>query len=56
VTKAKRYTTVNVPTEQYAIIKKWVDSGNSPYASPAEAYRSELRRMLWELEPETRKV
>ena len=56
MTRAKRYTTVNVPAEQYAIIKKWVDSGDSPYASPAEAYRSELRRMLWELETETRKV
>ena len=47
-----KYTTVNVPADQYAVIKRWVASGKSPYTTPAEAYRSELRRMTWELETE----
>ena len=43
----KDYKSVSVPKEDYDIIKKWVDSGESPYVSTDEAYRDAVRNILY---------
>jgi Arc/MetJ-type ribon-helix-helix transcriptional regulator len=45
---------VSVPAEDYNRIKKWVDSGKSPYVSVDEAYRDAIRNILYRRWPEKR--
>ena len=53
--RAKRefYRSASVPAEDYDLIKKWVDSGESPYVSVDEAYRDAIRNVLYRRWPET---
>ena len=53
-TKSEFYKSVSVPAEDYNCIKKWVDSGESPYVSVDEAYRDAIRNILYERWPEKR--
>jgi Arc/MetJ-type ribon-helix-helix transcriptional regulator len=46
-TKSEFYKSVSVPAEDYNRIKKWVDSGKSPYVSVDEAYRDAIRNILY---------
>ena len=48
------YKSVSVPTEDYLLIKKWVDSGEAPYVSVDEAYRDAIRNILYGRWPEKR--
>ncbi len=41
------YKTASVPAEDYKLVKKWVDSGKSPYVSADEAYRDAIRNILY---------
>jgi Arc/MetJ-type ribon-helix-helix transcriptional regulator len=41
------FKSANVPTEDYELIKRWVDSGESPYVSVDEAYRDGVRNILY---------
>ena len=45
------YKSVSVPTEDYLLIKKWVDSGEAPYVSVDEAYRDAIRNILYQRWP-----
>lgn len=45
--KRKSGKTVSVPADDYSLIKKWVDSGESPYVSVDEAYRDAIRNILY---------
>jgi Arc/MetJ-type ribon-helix-helix transcriptional regulator len=45
--KSEFYKSVSVPAEDYNLIKKWVDSGKSPYVSVDEAYRDAVRNILY---------
>jgi len=51
-TKSEFYKSVSVPAEDYSCIKKWVDSGQSPYVSVDEAYRDAIRNILYRRWPE----
>jgi len=53
-TKSEFYKSASVPAEDYNLIKKWVDSGKSPYVSVDEAYRDAIRNILYGRWPETR--
>lgn len=50
--KRKVYKTACVPARDFNLIKKWVDSGKSPYVSVDEAYRDAIRRILYGRWPE----
>ena len=52
-TKSEFYKSVSVPAEDYNCIKKWVDSGESPYVSVDEAYRDAIRNILYARWPES---
>jgi Arc/MetJ-type ribon-helix-helix transcriptional regulator len=52
--KSEFYKSVSVPAEDYNLIKKWVDSGKSPYVSVDEAYRDAIRNILYRRWPEKR--
>lgn len=52
-TKSEFYKSVSVPADDYNLIKKWVDSGKSPYVSVDEAYRDAIRNILYRRWPET---
>lgn len=45
--KKEFYKSASVPAEDYVIIKRWVDSGESPYVSVDEAYRDAVRNILY---------
>ena len=45
--KKRFYKSASVPAEDYNLIKKWVDSGESPYVSTDEAYRDAIRNILY---------
>lgn len=47
------YKSVSVPTEDYDIIKRWVNGGEAPYVSVDEAYRDAIRNILYRRWPET---
>lgn len=47
------HKSVSVPAEDYGLIKRWVDSGGSPYVSVDEAYRDAMRNILYGRWPET---
>lgn len=51
--KTNFYKSASVPAEDYNLIKKWVDSGKSPYVSVDEAYRDAVRNILYGRWPET---
>ena len=51
--KREFYKSASVPAEDYNRIKKWVDSGESPYVSVDEAYRDAIRNILYRRWPET---
>jgi len=46
------YKSASVPAEDYNLIKRWVDSGESPYVSVDEAYRDAIRNILYKRWPE----
>ena len=50
--KSQFYKSVSVPAEDYVLIKRWVDSGESPYVSVDEAYRDAIRNILYRRWPE----
>ena len=50
--KNKIYKSASVPTRDYDLIKKWVESGKSPYVSVDEAYRDAIRSILYGRWPE----
>jgi Arc/MetJ-type ribon-helix-helix transcriptional regulator len=50
--KKEFYKSVSVPAEDYTLIKRWVDSGESPYVSVDEAYRDAIRNILYKRWPE----
>ena len=50
--KREFYKSASVPAEDYNVIKKWVDSGESPYVSVDEAYRDAIRNILYRRWPE----
>ena len=50
--KSQFYKSVSVPAEDYILIKRWVDSGESPYVSVDEAYRDAIRNILYKRWPE----
>jgi len=41
------YKSISVPSDDYILIKRWVDSGESPYVSVDEAYRDAIRNILY---------
>ncbi len=45
--KSEFYKSASVPAEDYNLIKKWVDSGQSLYVSVDEAYRDAIRNILY---------
>ena len=45
--KSEFYKSASVPADNYNRIKKWVDSGQSPYVSVDEAYRDAIRNILY---------
>jgi len=47
------YKSASVPAEDYNLIKRWVDSGKSPYVSVDEAYRDAIRNILYGRWPES---
>jgi len=51
--KRSFYKSASVPAEDYLLIKRWVDSGESPYVSVDEAYRDAIRNILYGRWPET---
>ena len=51
--KRRFYKSASVPAEDYVLIGKWVDSGESPYVSTDEAYRDAIRNILYGRWPET---
>ena len=53
-TRVKRefYKSNSVPADDYNLIKRWVDSGESPYVSVDEAYRDAIRNVLYGRWPE----
>jgi Arc/MetJ-type ribon-helix-helix transcriptional regulator len=50
--KSEFYKSASVPADDYNRIKKWVDSGQSPYVSVDEAYRDAIRNILYGRWPE----
>jgi len=50
--KSKVYKTACVSARDFNLIKKWVDSGKSPYVSVDEAYRDAIRNILYGRWPE----
>jgi len=50
--KREFYRSASVPAEDYDLIKRWVDSGGSPYVSVDEAYRDAIRNILYGRWPE----
>jgi len=48
------YKSTSVPAEDYIVIKRWVDSGESTYVSVDEAYRDAIRNILYKRLPENR--
>ena len=50
--KSEFYKSASVPAEDYNLIKKWGDSGKSPYVSVDEAYRDAIRNILYRRWPE----
>ncbi len=52
--KKEFYKSASVPAEDYNLIKRWVDSGESPYVSVDEAYRDAIRNILYGRWPEAR--
>jgi len=51
--KTEFYKSASVSAEDYNLIKKWVDSGKSPYVSVDEAYRDAIRNILYGRWPKT---
>ena len=45
--KREFYKSASVPLEEYRLIKRWVDSSESPYVSVDEAYRDAIRNILY---------
>ena len=54
--KKEFYRSTSVPATDYNIIKRWVDSGESPYVSADEAYRDAIRNILYGRWSEERNV
>ncbi|MGD6805886.1 MAG: hypothetical protein ACQCN4_02885 [Candidatus Bathyarchaeia archaeon] len=52
INRRKSGKTVSVPAQDFDIIKKWVESGKSPYVSVDEAYRDAIRNILYGRWPE----
>jgi Arc/MetJ-type ribon-helix-helix transcriptional regulator len=50
--KTEFYKSASVPADDYNLIKKWVESGKSPYVSVDEAYRDAIRNILYGRWPE----
>ena len=51
--KREFYKSASVPAEEYSLIKRWVDSSESPYVSVDEAYRDAIRNILYGRWPES---
>jgi Arc/MetJ-type ribon-helix-helix transcriptional regulator len=51
--KTEFYKSASVPADDYNLIKKWVESGKSPYVSVDEAYRDAIRNILYGRWPES---